>query len=427
MKKLIKNIGLLAGIDRKKRLRKQGEEMKDFETLRNAWLVVDEDRIKDFGSCDDLQCNSSADVSQKTQKSMPDEAVFDEVFDAKGGALLPSFCDSHTHIVYAGSREMEFVDKIQGLSYAEIARRGGGILNSADLLHTMSEAELYEQAMRRVNEIMLKGTGCVEIKSGYGLSLEDELKMLRVIQRIKESSPLRVVSTFLGAHAVARGMKQSDYVDLIVREMIPEVGRQKLADFIDVFCDEGFFTVEETARMLEEGAKWGMQPKIHADELAASGGVEVGVSHQALSVDHLESMDEHCIEVLRGSRTMPTALPGTSFFLNMPLAPARKMIDAGLAVATASDYNPGSTPSGDMKFIVSLACIKLRLLPEEALNAATINTAYAMNLSSDYGSIAEGKKANFFITDPIPSIAFIPYAYTTPIVRTVFLNGERQQ
>lgn len=348
-----------------------------------------------------------------------------EVFDAKGGAVLPSWCDSHTHIVYAGSREQEFVDKIRGLSYAEIAQRGGGILNSADRLHEMSEEELYRQAMRRVDEVIRKGTGCVEIKSGYGLNTEDELKMLRVIRRIKETTRLKVVSTFLGAHAVSRAYKgrQGDYVDLVVNEMIPAVGAEKLADFIDVFCDTGFFTPEETARILEAGAAYGMRPKIHADELASSGGVEVGVRHDALSVDHLESMTEEEIELLLDSQTIPTALPGTSFFLNMPFALGRKMIDRGLPLALASDYNPGSTPSGDMKFIVSLACIKMRLLPAEAINAATFNGACAMGVSDDYGSITRGKVANFFITDPLPSIEFIPYAYTTPLVRRVFLQG----
>ncbi len=318
------------------------------------------------------------------------------------------------------------MDKIRGLSYAEIARRGGGILNSADRLHEMDEDELYRQAMHRVNEIIAKGTGAVEIKSGYGLNTKDELKMLRVIRRISETSPIKVVSTFLGAHAVGREYtgRQGEYVDMLIHEMIPEVGGQKLADFIDVFCDEGFFTPDETLRILEAGAKWGMRPKIHVQELAPSGGVEVGVKRKAVSVDHLESMTDEDIEMLKGTNTIPTGLPGTSFFLNMPFAPARKMIEAGLPVAIASDYNPGSTPSGDMKFVVSLACIKMRLLPAEAINAATINTAAAMNLSRSYGSIAKGKVANFFITEPIPSVDFIPYSYTTPIIARTFLQGQ---
>lgn len=380
-------------------------------TIDDAWLLVEDGRFAAFGAVAD---------------GMPplDDTV--EVVDAEGGMVLPSWCDSHTHIVFAGSREREFVDKINGLSYEEIARRGGGILNSADLLHNTSEDELFRQAMQRLDEVIRKGTGCIEIKSGYGLSLEDELKMLRVIKRMKEASPAKIMSTFLGAHAVARGMTQEQYVQLIIDEMIPEVGRQRLADFVDVFCDRGFFTPEETGRILEAAAVWGMRPKIHADELASSGGVVVGVKHGALSVDHLESMTEETIETLRGSETMPTALPGTSFFLNMPNAKARQIIDAGLGVAVASDYNPGSTPSGDMKFVMSLACIKLRLLPNEAFNAATINGAYAMGQSKDYGSIAKGKVANFYITKPIPSLAFIPYAYTTPIVNKVVLGGKLQ-
>nr|MCR4852457.1 imidazolonepropionase [Prevotella sp.] len=330
-------------------------------------------------------------------------------------------------------REQEFVDKIQGLSYAEIARRGGGILNSADRLHDMSEDELYHRSMQRVDEIIAKGTGAVEIKSGYGLNTEDELKMLRVIRRIKETSPITVRSTFLGAHAVGRafGRRQEAYVDYVVKEMIPEVGRQGLADFVDVFCDKGFFTPEETARILEAAAPYGMRPKIHGQELADSGGVKVAVEHGALSVDHLESMTAYDIELLRhahrehpGAATIPTALPGTSFFLNMPFAPGRTMINAGLPLAIASDYNPGSTPSGDMKFVVSLACIKMRLLPKEALNAATMNSAAAMGISASHGSITRGKVANFYLTHPIPSIAYIPYAYTQPVISRVFLKGE---
>lgn len=409
MRLLVKNIKTLAGIDRHGKLRLQGSEMQTLEQINDAYLTAEDGLITGFGTMDGLT---------------DAEAAADTIVDAEGGTLMPSWCDPHTHIVYAGSREGEFVDKIRGLSYAEIAKRGGGILNSADLLHTMTEDQLYEQAMRRVREVMMKGTGCVEIKSGYGLNTEDELKMLRVIRRIKETAPIKVVSTFLGAHAVGRQYTQDEYVRLVVEEMIPEVGREHLADYVDVFCDEGFFTPEETDRILEAGAKWGMLPKIHADELASSGGVEIGVKRKALSVDHLESMTEEEIELLRGSGTMPTVLPGTSFFLNLPYALARKMVDAGLGVAVASDYNPGSTQSGDMKFIVSLACIKLRLLPAEAINAATINSAYAMGLSRDYGSIAVGKVANFFITEPIPSIDYIPYAYTSPVIRRVFARGQ---
>lgn len=409
MKLLVKNIGCLAGIEYEPKLRLKGKEMGIINTIDDAWLLVENGKFAQFGSM---------------AQGIPPHNNIDNIIDADGGMVLPSWCDSHTHIVFAGSREREFVDKINGLSYEEIARRGGGILNSADLLHSTSEDELYRQAMCRLNEVIRKGTGCIEIKSGYGLNIDDELKMLRVIQRMKETSKAKIVSTFLGAHAVARGMSQADYVRLIINEMIPEVGRQHLADFIDVFCDRGFFTPDETSRMLEAAAAWGMRPKIHADELASSGGVEVGVKHHALSVDHLESMTEEEIELLSDSNTMPTVLPGTSFFLNMPYGKGRKMIDAGLGIAIASDYNPGSTPSGDMKFVVSLACIKLRLLPNEAINAATINGAYAMGESAEYGSIAKGKVANFFITHPMPSLNFIPYAYTTPIIKTVVLNGE---
>lgn len=409
MKQLVKNISCLAGIEYQPKLRLQGKEMATFNTIDNAWLLIEDGRVAQFGSMAD---------------GMPPISDIDNTIDAEGGMVLPSWCDSHTHIVYAGSREREFVDKINGLSYEEIAKRGGGILNSADLLHNTSEDDLYRQAMTRLDEVIRKGTGCIEIKSGYGLNLEDELKMLRVIQRMKESSPAKIVSTFLGAHAVARGMSQDEYVELIINEMIPEVGRQRLADFVDVFCDRGFFTTYDTARILEAAATWGMRPKIHADELASSGGVEIGVKHNALSVDHLESMTVEEIDILRDSNTMPTLLPGTSFFLNMPYGKGRKMIDAGLGVAIASDYNPGSTPSGDMKFVISLACIKMRLLPNEALNAATINGAFAMGESKNYGSIAKGKVANFFITTPLPSVDYIPYAYTTPIVKKVVLGGK---
>lgn len=407
MKLLVKNIGTLAGLNTEGLRRRCGAEMAVLLAINDAWLAVNDGVISDFG----------------TGSAGPDSDGFDDVVDAGGGTVLPSFCDSHTHLVYAASREQEFVDKINGLSYAEIARRGGGILNSADRLHDLSERELYEQSMARVREIIMKGTGAVEIKSGYGLSVDDELKMLRVIRRIKETAPLKVMSTFLGAHAVARGMSQEAYVNLVINEMIPAVASEGLADFIDVFCDKGFFTPEETSRILEAGEKYGLRAKIHGDELAPSGGVEVAVKHTALSVDHLESMTDEDIEMLRSSDTMPTALPGTSFFLNMPFAPARKMISAGLPVAIASDYNPGSTPSGDMKFAISLACIKMRLMPEEAINAATINGAAAMGLSDQYGSIAKGMVANFFITEPMPSVAFMPYAYTTPVIRRVFLAG----
>lgn len=405
---LIYNIKELAGLNLKGYKMLRGEEMKTLDTLHDAWLLIEDGLIKDYG-----------------EMATIGDVVADSRMDACGGCVIPAFCDSHTHIVNAGSREEEFVDKIRGLSYAEIAKRGGGILNSADRLHEMSEDELFEKSLKRVHEVMKKGTGALEIKSGYGLKTEDELKMLRVIRRIRNTVPIPIVATFLGAHAVGREYvgRQKEYVDLVVKEMIPEVARQGLADYIDVFCDKGFFTPEETDRILKAGAEYGMRGKIHGQELADSGGVEVAVKNNALSVDHLESMTNEDIELLKHSDTMPTTLPGTSFFLNMSYAPARRMIDEGLPVAIASDYNPGSTPSGDMKFVVSLACIKQRLMPAEAINAATINGAYAMGLSDVCGTIEKGKYANLIITEPIPSINFIPYAYTTPIIRNVLLKG----
>jgi len=412
---LIKHIDLLV-VDRHRQSRLQGAEMSQLDILHDAWLLIEDGRFAAFGEGDPHTPPSSL-------HTPPSTLLPPRMIDAHGGAVLPSFCDSHTHLVYAGSREGEFVDKINGLSYEEIARRGGGILNSADRLHEMSEEELYRASMHRIEEIIRKGTGAVEIKSGYGLNTADELKMLRVIRRIRETAPLKVVSTFLGAHAVGRDYSQHQYVDLVINEMLPAVASEGLADYVDVFCDRGFFTPEETTRILEAAMKYGLRGKIHGEELAPSGGVEVAVRCGALSVDHLESMTDEDIALLQGTDVMPTVLPGTSFFLNMPYAPARKMLRHGLGVAIASDYNPGSTPSGDMKFAVSLACIKMRLQPAEALHAATLNGAYAMGLSDDYGSIAVGKVANFYITEPIPSVDYIPYAYTQPIINKVFLNG----
>ena len=409
MSLLVKNIGCIVGTDESGRTRVAGKEMTEIGMLENAWLLTDNERICDYGTMD----------------ALPHEEGH-EVIDAKGGWLFPSFCDSHTHIVYAGSREQEFLDKINGLSYEEIAKRGGGILNSADRLHDTSEEELYRQAMERINEIVSMGTGLVEIKSGYGLTLEDELKILRVIRRIKENAPLAVRATFLGAHAVGRAYKgrQSDYVEHVCNDMVPAVAAEKLADFIDVFCDKGFFTVEETAKIIETGARYGIRAKIHANELAVSGGVEVGVEHNALSVDHLESMGEEQIEALKGSDTMPTMLPGCAFFLGISYPPARRMIDSGLAVALASDYNPGTAPSGNMRFVASLASIKMKMTPAEALNAATLNSACAMGESKDYGSITRGKVANFYITKPLPSLAYLPYAHQTPVIKEIILKGK---
>ncbi|MBQ3044041.1 MAG: imidazolonepropionase [Alistipes sp.] len=410
MSLLVKNIGAIVGIDESGRERIEGKAMSEITILEKAWLVTEGDRIKDYGTMDKLPHIEDC-----------------EVLNAEGGWLFPSFCDSHTHIVYAGSREREFLDKINGLSYEEIAKRGGGILNSADRLHDTSEDELYRQAMERIDEIVGMGTGLVEIKSGYGLTLEDELKILRVIRRIRQTAPLEVRATFLGAHAVGRAYagRQEDYVEHVCRDMIPAVAREGLADFVDVFCDRGFFTVEQTAKIMAEGEKYGLRAKIHANELAVSGGVEIGVEHGALSVDHLESMGDAQIEALRGSKTMPTMLPGCAFFLGIGYPPARKMIDAGLAVALASDFNPGTAPSGNMRFVVSLASIKMKMTPAEAINAATLNSACAMGESRDYGSITRGKVANFYITRELPSLAYLPYAHQTPVIRNIILKGKQ--
>lgn len=411
---LLTNIGALAGLHPAATVSLHGAEMGSFPMLRDAWMLIDGDRIHSFGPMDTV-----AEAAVKADRTV----------GMQGQWIFPSFCDSHTHIVYAGSRDGEFIDKINGLSYEEIAARGGGILNSADLLHRTSEEELFARTMERVNEVIAKGTGAIEIKSGYGLTTDDELKMLRVIRRIRNESPVEVKATFLGAHAVGRAYagRQSEYVDLICREMIPEVGRQKLADYIDVFCDKGFFTPAETARMLEAAAAWGLRPKIHANELDVSGGVQVGVAHSAVSVDHLERTTAAEIECLRDSGTIPTMLPGASFFLGMPYGNARGMVAEGLPLALASDYNPGSSPSGDMRFVCSLACFRMKLTPEQAINAATINGAAAMELSTITGSIAPGKLANFFTTSPLPSVAFLLYAYTTPLMTSVWLRGKKIQ
>ena len=406
---LIKNIKTLVGILPQGVLRLCGSEMNTLNTLDNAYLMVEDGLIKEF--CKMEQC--------------PDYRG--ETIDASGKMVFPSFCDSHTHIVFAGSREGEFLDKINGLSYEEIAKRGGGILNSARLLHETSEDELYRQALRRLKMVIGFGTGAIEIKSGYGLSTEDELKMLRVIKRLSQATPATVKATFLGAHAFPQEYKngrEDEYIDLLCNEMLPKVAEQQLAEYVDVFCDKGFFTVEQTARILETAQKYGIRGKIHANELDFSGGVQVGVRYNALSVDHLESSGEKEIEALKGSETMPTGLPGCSFFLNLPYAPLKQMINSGLSVALATDFNPGSTPSGNMKMVLSLACIKMRLTPAQAINAATINGAYALGISDTHGSITAGKAANLFITTEIPSIAYIPYSYTEPMVDTVILNGK---
>jgi imidazolonepropionase len=407
---LIKNIKKLIQVEETPRTWVAGSEMAKLGTIDNAFLIINDGIIVDFGPMDALPINISN----------------YHIIDAAGKMVFPSFCDSHTHLVYAGSREIEYVDKIRGLSYEEIAKRGGGILNSAKLLHNTSEDDLYQQSLQRVNEIISLGTGAVEIKSGYGLSVEDEIKMLRVIKRLSETTPITIKSTFLGAHAVPTEYKgrQGDYVDLIINEMIPSVAAEDLAEYIDVFCDKGFFTVEETERILMAGIKYGLKGKIHANELANSGGIQTGVKYGALSVDHLEFTGEKEIESLLNSDTMPTLLPGAAFFLGMEYPPARKMIDAGLPIALASDFNPGSSPSGDMKFVMSLGCIIMRLLPEEVINAVTINSAYAMGISDTHGSIARGKVANVFITKPISTYEYLPYAYTAKLVDTIILNGK---
>ena len=407
---LITNIGHLGCIHPKEKERLRGSEMNRMGSIDNAWLLIEGEDIASFGATDSPDAVKHADT----------------IVDAHGGTLLPCWCDPHTHMVYATSREGEFVDKIRGLSYAEIARRGGGILNSADRLHAMSEDELYCEAMKRLHWMVSHGTGCVEIKSGYGLNTSDELKMLRVVKRMKETSRVKIVSTFLGAHAVGRTYsgRQEEYVDLVVEEMLPAVAEEQLAEYVDVFCDEGFFTPAQTKRILQAAAHYGMKPKIHASELAATGGVAVALENGALSVDHLENASEEELKMLLDSDTMPTLLPGTSFFLNMPYARGRQMTDMGIGVALATDFNPGSTPSGDMKFVVSLACIKMKLTPTEAINAATLNSAYAMGLGADYGSIAVGKKASLQLLEPIPSTDYIPYAYTRNLVSKMVLRGE---
>lgn len=413
MKKIFLNIKELIKAERNFIDKLSGVQMQILPSIRNAFLIVEEDKIIDFGSMSDFD-------NQIIEKDT-------EVHDFKNERfILPAFVDSHTHIVYAGSRETEFVDKIKGLSYEQIAQRGGGILNSAKLLHETSEEELYSQAKKRVEQVMKLGTCALEIKSGYGLNPTDELKMLRVIKRLKETMPVSIVATFLGAHAVPlhyKGM-QDKYVDEVINEMIPEVASQKLADYIDVFCDKGFFTVEDTERILSAGQKYGLQPKIHANELDYSGGVQIGTKYNALSVDHLEYIGDNEIIALLKSQTMPTVLPGAAFFLGLPLSPVRRMLEAGLPIAMASDFNPGSSPSGNMKLILSLASIKYKMLPEEALNAVTINTAYAMNLQKTHGSITPGKFANFIITEPMSSFEFFAYSYGSNLIEKVYIKGD---
>ncbi|MFT7612237.1 MAG: imidazolonepropionase [Parvicellaceae bacterium] len=412
MKLVIKNIKTLVQVESQVALFKSGKEMNNLGTIENAFLLIEEDKIAGFGPMSEISGhNFGSDATE---------------IDAEGRMVFPSWCDSHSHLVFAAPREGEFVDRINGLTYEEIAAKGGGILNSAKKLADADEEQLYQDALTRINEVISLGTGAIEIKSGYGLSLEAELKMLRVIKRLKETTPVSIKANFLGAHAIPVAYKddRTAYIDLIINEMLPIIEKEGLADYIDVFCEVNYYTVEETERILEAGIKAGLIPKIHVNQFNAIGGVQVGVKYNALSVDHLEVMTPEDIESLKGSGTMPTALPSCSFFLGIPYAPVKEMMDAGLPVALASDYNPGSTPSGNMNFVVSLGCIRMKMTPEQAINAATINSAYAMGLSDRLGSIAVGKTANLFITKKISSYAFIPYSFGNNVIDTVILNGS---
>ena len=410
MRLVLKNIGTLLMTELEPVPFVAGAGMEHVNVVHNAWLAIENGLIACYGEGEVIPFSD------------------DEVFDCAGGMVMPAFCDSHTHLVYAGSREGEYEDKIRGLSYEEIAKRGGGILNSAALLSLTSEEELYQQSLVRIKQIIGSGTGAVEIKSGYGLNTKDELKMLRVIRRLKQETELTIKSTFLGAHAVPSAFKADPdkYVDQVLNEMIPAVAAEQLADYIDVFCDRGFFTVEQTDRILEAGVKHGMLPKIHANELDYSGGIQVGVKYGARSVDHLEFTGEAELEALKNSTTMPTLLPGASLFLGIDFAPARRIIDAGLPLALASDFNPGSSPSGNMELIMSLGIMQLRMLPYEVLNAVTINGAYAMGLESTHGTISPGKLANLIVTHSMPAFGFMPYSYGSSQINKVILNGNIQ-
>jgi len=408
---LITNIKELLQVRKSTVYKVSGEEMKTLPTLKNAFIYIEDDRIIDYGPMDNCT-GFSADTN----------------IDATGKLVLPSWCDSHTHIVYAGNREQEFVDRINGLSYEEIANRGGGILNSAATLQNTSEDELYKQSIQRVKSVMNLGTGAIEIKSGYGLTVDAELKMLRVIKRIKNTFPVKIKATFLGAHALPKAYKENKegYLNLIINEMLPVIATEQLADYIDIFCEKGYFSLEDTEKILSAGKQHGLRPKIHVNQFNAFGGIALGVKHDALSVDHLEELNASDITALQESNTMPVALPSCSYFLSIPYTPARRIIDAGLPLALATDYNPGSTPSGNMNFVVSTACIKMKMTPEEAINAATINGAYAMGISDDYGSISKGKKANLIITKAVPSYNYLPYAFGENNIETVVISGKCQ-
>lgn len=408
MRTLITNIKELLQVRETSISKVSGVDMKILPTIKNAFLLIENDVILDFGGMENLRGINA-----------------DKIIDASGKIVLPTWCDSHTHIVYAGNREGEFVDRINGLSYEEIANKGGGILNSAKKLQKTSEEDLYQQSAARIEEVMTLGTGAVEIKSGYGLTLDAELKMLRVIQRLTKRYPISIKATFLGAHAFPAEYKNNKdaYVNLIIDEMLPKIVKENLAEFIDVFCEDGYFSTDQTDKILTAGKQNGLVPKIHVNQFTIMGGVQIGVKHHALSVDHLEILDSNDLNALKNSNTMPVALPSCSYFLGIPYTPARQIIDAGLPLALATDYNPGSTPSGNMNFVVSTACIKMKMTPEEAINAATVNGAYAMNISNTHGSITKGKKANLIITKAIPSYAYLPYAFGSNLIDVVFING----
>ncbi|MAL61140.1 MAG: imidazolonepropionase [Flavobacteriaceae bacterium] len=409
MKLLLINIKELLQVRENPPSKVSGKEMNHLPTLKNAWLLIKDKKIEDFGSMD-----------------VPPKGKFTQILDCTGRIVLPTWCDSHTHIVYAGNREQEFVDRINGLTYQEIAEKGGGILNSAKKLQQTSEKELFRQSAERLEEVIYMGTGAIEIKSGYGLTTEAELKMLRVAKKLAKKYPIDIKTTFLGAHALPTEFKNNKdgYLDLICNEMLPKIAEEKLADYIDIFCEEGYFSVEDTDRILSEGSKYDLIPKIHVNQFNAIGGVAAGVKHKALSVDHLELLTDEDIKALQNSKTMPVALPGCSFFLSIPYTPGRRIIDAGLPLALATDFNPGSSPSGNMNFVVAAACIKMKLTPEEAINAATINGAYAMGLSDSHGSITKGKAASVIITEEIPSYSFLPYSFGTDYINQVILNGR---
>ena len=412
MKTVIKNIAELIQTEDKARKWVAGDDMKNISSIKDAFVEIEEGIITAFGSMDDW---TGIDDWNNT-----------EIIDAEGGMVFPTYCDSHTHLVFAASREGEFVDRINGLTYAEIAKRGGGILNSAEKLQNASEDELFEDALTRLNELVQMGTGAIEIKSGYGLTLDAELKMLRVIKRLKDNSDVTIKATFLGAHALPKEFKNNKdgYMDLVINEMLPKVAEEKLADYVDIFCEDGYFTVDDTKRLLDAANKFDIPAKTHVNQFNAIGGVKASVDLGALSVDHLEEMAEEDFEALKNSNCMPTILPSCSFFLGKPYGPAKQMMQRGLPVALATDYNPGSTPSGNMNFVASLGCIQMKMTPEEVINATTINSAYAMGVEQELGSICVGKKANLFITKPIPSYAYLPYSFGHNVIEKVMINGK---